>query len=87
MKLDELTIGHTELTSRVFLGKLSKDKSMWLHKKDITTTFEMTAVEYFKDQKMTSAFQKADGTVDVYTLTCKCENMTKEEYDNLKCIL
>lgn len=46
---DNLTIGVSPLTKRVFLGRLNKKGDMWLEgKRDITEMFMKCCVEYFE---------------------------------------
>jgi len=50
---NKYTIGYSDLTERVFLGRLNKDKTMWLDgKKDITSEFLGVLSQYFPEGTM-----------------------------------
>lgn len=46
IKLDDYTIGVSPF-GNVYLGKLNKDKSLWLQKKDVTNEFINCVIEKF----------------------------------------
>ena len=47
MKADEIRVAHSELSDRVYAGKLSKDEKCWTQKKDITSDFLAALISKF----------------------------------------
>ena len=69
MNLDNFKIGKACLTDAVFLGKVSKDGKTWLHKKDITSEFLATIIDYVGENIELTVTGR--NSKDKYTITVK----------------
>lgn len=74
MDLSNFTIGSSCLDeSKIYLGKLSKDRKTWLHKKDITAEFISTIIDYVGENKVRDITDKSGKKL--YEITVKKINV------------
>ncbi len=73
MDLTNFTIGASCLNAnKIYLGKVSKNGTSWVSKKDITSEFISTMVDYLGggESKSIRDIRDSSGKI-LYTITCK----------------
>ena len=78
MSLENVRLGHSKLTDRVFAGYLGKDEMTWVKKKDITSDFIGAVIERFSGYKETISV--SDGRV--FEITVKEIKKAGETQEN-----
>lgn len=53
IELDNLRLGHSSLTDKVFAGVRNKKGDLWLHKTDVTGDFISAVISRWENQKET----------------------------------
>ena len=68
MAYEKLRLGVSPITKNVYVGRLNKDETMWIDKKDITEDFLRCCISYFEEN--TENTISADGK-PLYIITIK----------------
>ncbi len=53
MGIENIRLGHSKLSDRIFAGYLSKDGKRWISKKDITSDFIGAVIDRFSGYRET----------------------------------
>ena len=53
LKIEQITIGYSELTDSVFAGVLNKEGNKWLQKVDVTNAFLGCVISRWENKKET----------------------------------